>query len=212
MAESLGITQQTATADNLFSGDKPAPERAITLAAGQGAMVRGTVLGKITKGAVTIAATAGNTGTGAAGTITRGAKAKVGAYTLICKTAASNSGVFHVIDPNGYRLSDLTVAVAYDNGHFAVTIADATDFVVGDSFTVTVAAGSGSFKAYSDAATDGTDVACAILGRAIDATNAAKAFAYVGGEFNSASLTGLDAAGQADLEDRGFLVKTNFGG
>jgi hypothetical protein len=125
----------------------------------------GSVLGRITKGAATAAAVAGNTGNGAAGAVTLGAKAKTGAYTLTCASAAANAGVFKVEDPEGYRLADdLTVAVAYAGDHINLTIADgAADFVVGDAFTVTVAAGSGKVKAIDFAALDGSQAAAGVL-------------------------------------------------
>lgn len=88
--------------------------------------------------AIAITAAEGNTGDGTAGTITQGSLAKEGAYTLECSNAAvSGSEVFSVYDPENIKLDDLTVGVAYDNGHFAVTISDGyDDFIVGDTFTV----------------------------------------------------------------------------
>lgn len=88
--------------------------------------------------AMAITADGGNTGDGVAGAITQGSLAKAGTYTLTCIDAAvSGSEIFQVVDPEGSVMAPLTVAVAYDNGAFAVTIADgATDFIVGDSFTV----------------------------------------------------------------------------
>jgi hypothetical protein len=183
---------ETLTLDNLFAGQFPAHGNSVTIVQGEGALARGAVLGKVTKGAISIAAGT-NTGNGTAGTITRLAKAKVGAYTLICKTAATNAGTFHVIDPDGIRLADLTIAVAYNNGHFSITIADgATDFIVGDSFTVTVAAGSGKYRLVNSANTDGSDTAEAVLAESrtvaanADETNVP---IYETGEFNSAALT-----------------------
>lgn len=88
--------------------------------------------------AIAITAGGSNTGDGVAGTITQGDSAVSGTYTLTCSDASvSGSEVFTVLDPSGYPLPNLTVAAAYDNEHFAVTIADgATDFIVGDTFTV----------------------------------------------------------------------------
>ncbi len=208
MAESLGMTETTLTQNDLLAQDIPTPELPITVLSGEGVLKLGTVLGKITKGAISIAAVAGNTGTGVPGAITRGAKAMVGVYSLVCIAAATDAGTFAVYDPDGRRLKDLTVAAAYDNGHFAITIADGTDFVVGDKFNITVAAGSGKYKAYDNTETDGTDVARVILGRDIDATSAdVKAFGYVGGSFREAALTGIDAAGKEDLLLYGIVVK-----
>lgn len=87
-----------------------------------------------------IAADGGNTGNGAPGAVTAGSEAIVGDYILTCITAAVDGGVFQVIDPNGERLEDLTVGVAYLNNHFGLTLADgAIDFAEGDKFTITMA-------------------------------------------------------------------------
>lgn len=97
------------------------------------------VVQKSSAAAIAIAAkTGGNTGTGVAGTVTQGSLAKAGTYRLVCINASvSGSEVFACFDPEGNRLADLTVGVAYNNGHFAVTIADGyTDFVINDGFTV----------------------------------------------------------------------------
>lgn len=68
------------------------------------------------------------------------------AFTIV--VAAGNSGTFSVLTPEGYPLPDLTVAVAYSSNHFSVTLADgSTDFIVGDTFTITVAGtDSGTFS------------------------------------------------------------------
>jgi hypothetical protein len=210
MAEKLGMDEVTAATDNLFAGTPGQyPEIPVEIAAGEGALKRGTVLGKITKGAISIVAKTGNTGNGLPGAITIGQMAQPGEYTLKCITAASNAGTFAVYDPQGRRMADLTANVDYDNGHFKVRIADGSaDFAVGDTFTVTVAAGSGKYRAYDDDNTDGTDIARVILGRDIDATTiAVKAFAYAGGLFRRSALTGIDDAAVADLADRGVFVK-----
>jgi hypothetical protein len=208
MAESLGLTETVATIDKLFAGDMDAVEVPVTVKSGAGKLLRGQVLGKIIKGAATASAVTG-TGNGVIGAITLGKASKVGVYKLRCITAATDAGVFSVFDPDGIRLADLTVAVAYNNGHFAVTVADGSaDFIVGDNFTITVAAGTGKYVAYDDTKTDGTDKAALILGRDIDATSAdVKAFAYRTGVFNKAALTGIDDAGIADLDERGIFVK-----
>ncbi|MBI4798240.1 MAG: head decoration protein [Desulfarculus sp.] len=141
---------------------------AVTVLAGAGqarVLEIGSVLGRITKGAATAAAVAGNTGGGAAGAVTLGAKAKLGAYTLTCITAAAGGGVFKVVDPDGIRLgNDLTVGQAYVGDHINLTVSDgAPDFAVGDKFTVTVAGGAGKAKAVDFAATDGSQQAAGVL-------------------------------------------------
>lgn len=124
----------------------------------------GTVLGK--KYASTIGAAVaagGNTGTGTVGSLTGSAKIEPGVYTLRCIAAASNSGTFEVITPSGQQLpKDATVAVAYTSDHLNFTISDATDFVVGDSFTITVS-GTNKYVPLDQAAVNGAHVAAAVL-------------------------------------------------
>ena len=148
-------------ADNHYSRD------IVTVLAGSGAvreLLTGMVLGRITKGAATSAAVAGNTGNG---TITAnptvGQAAKPGVYQLVCIEPAANAGKFTVEDPDGILLGIATVGVAFTT-HLTFTIADgSTDFASGDAFTITVAAGSGKVKQIDFAATDGGDIASGIL-------------------------------------------------
>ncbi|MFN3624620.1 MAG: phage tail sheath subtilisin-like domain-containing protein [Hyphomicrobium sp.] len=68
-----------------------------------------------------------------------GAGIVAGDYRVECVTAAANGGTFNVIDPSGNVVGQATVGVAYA-GPIKFTIADgATDFAVGDGFTVSVA-------------------------------------------------------------------------
>jgi len=84
----------------------------------------------------------GNTG---GGTITMdittpvGAGAKEGVYTVRCIAAASNSGTFRVLDPDGFNLGDIAVGGTFDNDIKFVIADVGTDFIVGDGFDVTVA-------------------------------------------------------------------------
>jgi len=96
----------------------------------------------------TATADGGNTGNGTAGAVTAGSEAKAGNYIVTCTDATvSGSEIFEVIDPDGEKLEDLTVGVAYSNNHFGVTISDgATDFVVGDFWTIAIANTGGLFK------------------------------------------------------------------
>lgn len=122
----------------------------------------GTVLGKyFVATSVTGAAVAGNTGNGAIGTVTSTGKATRGTYIVRIETAMANSGVFSVINPSGAMIATGVVGTAFSN-QIAFTLADgATDFVVGDSFTVEVV-GDYKYKMVEATATDGTAVACAI--------------------------------------------------
>lgn len=146
----------------------------IVVLAGSGSdrvLTNGMVLGKITKGAATPAAVAGNTGNGTVGAVTIAAGAKVGVYKLWCIEPATNAGRFTLEDPDGVQVGNPTVGVAF-SGVLGFTIADgATDFVAGDAFTITVAAGSGKFVQINFAATDGSEVAAGLLWLDVTAPN-----------------------------------------
>lgn len=66
-------------------------------------------------------------------------------WTLTCTAAAANGGTFSVSGSVSGAKAAATVGAAYDNGLIKFTIADgATDFVVGDSFTIPVTQGAAS--------------------------------------------------------------------
>lgn len=118
-------------------------------------------------------ADAGNTGDGACGSVTAGAKAKIGTYILTCIAEATNAGTFAVKDPDGYALADATVAVAYSNDHINFTISDgAEDFDIGDIFTIEITAGSGKYVEVDASAVDGSQNAAGIAIDNYDASSA----------------------------------------
>ena len=139
----------------------------ITVLAGSGAvraLTVGMVLGKITKGSATAAAFAGNTGNGTMGAITVSAGAKPGVYKLLIVEPGSNVGTFTVEDPDGITIGSGVVAAAFSAGGLAFTLADgATDFVAGDGFNITVAAGSGKWVQLNLSGTDGSEIAAGLL-------------------------------------------------
>ena len=66
----------------------------------------------------------------------------------------------------------------------------------------------GKYAPYNDLHVDGTEVARAILTEDLDATNAdVNTSIFVEGTINRAALTGIDQAGEYDLQDRGIFVK-----
>lgn len=147
----------------------------VTILSGQN-LKAGAVLGKVASGAGSSAAFAGNTGNGTMGAITVGAGAKVGVYKLIIIEPGTNVGTFTVEDPDGITVGRGTVAVAFSAGGLSFTLADgSTDFIAGDGFNITVAAGSNKYKEYNPANTDGSETAIAILYDAVDASAADKA-------------------------------------
>lgn len=210
----------TFTPDNLIAGNqKSLLTKAVTIKAAQGLVKRGTVLGKIAKAIGNPAADAGNTGDGVVNAVSLGSAAKFGTYTLECITAAANGGTFKVIDPEGIRLKDAVVGNTYA-GPINFTINDgAADFVVGDKFTIAVAAGSGMYVVVNSANVDGSQVADCILAMDTDtgdvgATEDIVAEAYRTGHFNRQALIfgGTDDAGdhEASLRDLGIFLSDNI--
>ena len=201
-------TVETFTPDNLFGGsDIPAMTKVVTLVSGAGDLARGTVLGKITKGSATAAAKSGGNAanTGALtmyATTPVLAGAKVGVYTVRCITAATNGGTFRVTDPEGFVLGDVAVGATFAND-IKFAIADGTqDFIVGEGFDITVAAGSGYYKTVNSANVDGSNVAECILAADTNATSAAvAALVYVTGQFNTEALTFGGSDDAADHRD-----------
>jgi hypothetical protein len=145
----------------------------ITVLSGE-SLVAGAVLGKVTLGAATPAPFSGNAAnTGTIATVSLGAGAKAGIYRLVVVEPASNAGAFTLEDPDGVTIGTGTVGVEFTGGGLTFTLADgATDFKAGEGFTLTVAAGSGKYRLYHPASTDGSQVALAVLFSAVDATAA----------------------------------------
>lgn len=168
------------------------------------ALASGTLLTKVDAGAGTFAMDAGATGNPTAGTITIGAAAIPGVY-VIEFTAATK---FTVEDPNGKTIGTGTLGTAFSKAGVGVTLtAGATPAVAGDTATITVAAGSGKYIAYT--ANGAAGPADAVLYNWLPAkTGDAKAVGFVrDAELNRFELTGLDAAGQADLAEKGLIVR-----
>lgn len=189
----------------------------------------GTVLGK-TFVSSSVTATAGtNTGNGAIGTVTATGLAKNGIYTIRIVKAATNAGDFTVTDPSGAVTGYGTVAVAYSN-QIAFTLADgATDFVVGDTFTVEVigtykhklieatatdgsrdfaaiyiSASDGSFSTSTIAATTDTSVIALVNGAAV----VGKSALTVGASVNTA---GELARLYGQMEAKGIIARDQLG-
>lgn len=198
----------------------------VTVASGTVASVIGQVLGKITIGAVS-ETHAGNTGNGAMtldATTPAIANAQVGVYTATCTTAQTNAGIFTVTDPKGNVLGTHTVAGAAFANQIKFAIADgATDFVAGDKFLITVAAGSGKWTQVTPAAFDGTQYAAGILiGSPFGATLTADQIAAVvtrgpaiaksgGLAWTSGMTTPQKTTALAQLTALGILQRTDYG-
>lgn len=151
----------------------------VTVLSGTAAFDIGMVLGKITRGAATSAAkSGGNTGNGTLtvdGTTPVKAGAKSGVYTVRFIAAATNNGTFRVTDPDGFVIGDVVMAAgagAFDNDIKFAVADGASDFIVGDGFDITVAAGSDKYVRHNPTGNDGREVACAVALQAVDASAA----------------------------------------
>lgn len=153
---------------------------AVTVLSGQNLAI-GTVLGKILIGALT-ETHVGNTGNGVMtidATTPALANCQAGVYSAKCTAAAANGGTFEVFDPKGNSLGEVAVGATFADQIKFVVADGATDFIVGDTFLVTVAAGSGKVKILAPAALDGTQDAFGALIADVDASSADKAGAAI---------------------------------
>lgn len=199
------MATETYTPTQLLVGDRDVSPRLVKVAAGNTLAVGAALRRKL---AAAIAAVAENTGDGAPGEVVLGLKARLGTYVLECTAASADGGTFAVFAPDGTRLADLAVGVAYDNGHFALTLADgAADFVVGDAFEIEVT-DSGETVPYDSP----HGIFAGILAEAVDAASAAAyGTAWRSGEFRRAAVTfaagvALDATIETALERAGCLL------
>lgn len=161
----------------------------------------GSVLGKITAGAVSSAAKAGGNGS-ADGTFVLDATSpkrigiKAGVYTLrVIAVPATHATDWELRDPDGFSLGVYKVTgsggtVTVDNDIKGVITDGATDFAVGHGFDITVAAGSNKLCLAAAAAEDGSAIPGWILAEDCDASAADKNVpVYVEGYFNEEALT-----------------------
>lgn len=126
---------------------------------------RGNLLGEVKVGS--LSATPGaNTGNGVLDQLAQaaGGPAKVGDWILQCVEAITNSGRFKLTDPDGLVIdANIVIPVSgnivYVAPGLTFRLADgATDFALNDSFTITVAAGSGYLKKCVSTAFDGSEI------------------------------------------------------
>lgn len=167
-------------------------------------LLRGTVVGKITIGAASSAVKGGgNTGNGTFVldvTTPVLANAIPGVYTLRNILAAANAGTFRLEDPKGNVLGDFLITggaggTVLVNDQIKGVITDGgTDFILGDGFDITIAAGSGKVVIAVATALDGSNIPYGIL---VDDANATagdvSGAVYQTGEFNGNKLI-LDAS------------------
>jgi hypothetical protein len=187
-----GVSVEVFTEDNLLVSDEGLESIGATILSGQN-VVRGALMGKVTLNTTpTITPDGGNTGNGATSNFAAGDKLKVGTYKLICVNAEADAGVFACIDPDGIALEPIIVGdTDYNNGHFEIDLADgATDWAIGDSIDVVIAAGSGKWVLSLSTAVDGSQVPRGVLADDADASAADKlANIYIAGKFDQRALT-----------------------
>lgn len=150
--------------------------------AGAGTVLEGTILArKAVADAVTVV-DGSNTGNG---TVTLATVAVgqivpvVGAYNVECTAVVTNGGVFKIEDPNGTEVASgisLTVGAGVETvvnaGGLTFTVTDgSTDFVIGDSFALTVAA-DGKVVPFATDGAGGAQIPIEILTYAVTATGA----------------------------------------
>ena len=131
-----------------------------------------------------------------------------------------NDAVFSVLAPDGSRLDDATQGVEYAGGHLTFTVGAATaaDSAVGDTYTITVAPGSGRAVMVDKTKVDGGQIADCVLATEVDTgtTTPADVYAeaYSSGHFNRKALivaTGDTAAGhEAELRGKGIFLSDNI--
>lgn len=116
----------------------------VTVAISQTLLAGSPVYNDVVAAGVTSSAAADAGNTGGSGTLTLDvttpvlAGAQNGNYRVICIEPAANAGTFEVFDPQGVALGKYNVAGAAFSNQIKFTISDASDFVAGDGFTVTV--------------------------------------------------------------------------
>lgn len=173
------------------------------------ALLAGQVLGRITVGAAGSAvAQSGNTGNATVGTVTKLANVQAGTYVVEFISATE----YLLIAPDGTTVGNGFTGTAFSGGaHLSFTItAGGTPMVVGDGFTIAIAAGSGDYAAYAASGIDGTSRVAGILFEGVPASHDGPAtIINADAEVNSAHLTvtGTKSVIVAGLADLGIKVR-----
>lgn len=145
------------------AGDGRRSRDVFTVALSQ-TLVPGQVVGKTAVPSLvtsSVAADAGNTGNGVFtidATNPVAAGAKDGIYRVVNALVAANSGEFVVYDPDGVEIGRVAVAATFNNQIKFVIADGATDWAIGDAFSVTVGIEESDYQmvAYNPTATDGS--------------------------------------------------------
>jgi hypothetical protein len=178
--------QQAYLPDQLIAGDKKLVTEVAATVTGAAPLKRGQVLGLMSSGAVGApVAKAGNTGNAVISAITKGPNYQPGTYAIVYSSATA----YTLKDPFG------NVVASGVNGPFTSThlnftaTAGTTPMVAGDTIFVTVALGTGPYKALTSGASDGSQTASAILADDVDpSAGDQRAGIYLSGEFNQRAI------------------------
>jgi hypothetical protein len=188
-------------------------------------LVAGQVIGKTAVvGQVTsaVAADAGNTGNGvftidAVAPVAAGAKD--GVYRVVNDLVAANGGEFQVFDPDGVEIGRVAVGATFNNQIKFVIADGATDWTIGDAFSVTVGIEESDYQVavLAPAAVDGTQRAAGILWENVttDGANTQRAVVITrSAEVRGSDLTwpgGITAVQKAEairqLEALGIVIR-----
>jgi hypothetical protein len=139
---------------------------AVKIAASQSVLSGNLLGGKVVAADTTQAQSFTGTGNGALTFASPAVStaARTGRYLLTCTAAAANAGSFSVQTPDGREIGPATVGVAF-NKEIKFTIADgATDFVVGDAFSIDIGVEPTDYEhvPWNPAGTDGSEKVRAI--------------------------------------------------
>lgn len=134
--------------------------------------VEGTILARKTALSVSAGTVQGGTGTGTISAVAfvNGPDVPMaGVWQLICTAAATNGGVFKLVDPNGATVATNlqmsgtdNAATVFEVAGLTFTLTDATAFIVGNYFDITVV-GSVKLVPYNPAGVGGAQFPMAVL-------------------------------------------------
>ena len=200
--------------DNLFAGLFPVSHGSAAVLDGE-VITRGSVVGLIGVAADDITIGGSNTGNGVASAFAlSGGGAVVGDYVVTCYEAVTDSGNFNIVDPNGALVGQLLGVGTFTGAGITFDIAvGATDFAVGDTFTMAVDAGSGVAKLLDKDAVDGTQNphGVALNAASPSGSNGAVSVA-LSGEFINTGLNFAAGTAAADMEEamraKSMFIKT----
>ena len=93
------------------------------------------------------------------------AGAKNGVYRAVNELVATNSGEFVVFDPDGTEIGRVAVGATFNNQIKFVIADGATDFAIGDAFSITVGIEETDYQvaAYNPTGVDGSQRVAGIL-------------------------------------------------